>query len=141
MKTILFILISIFIISCSGTKELTKSSEESPSYDSYTKSAILSPLTKSLINEIRKEKKNLQKNQKYIPTHKLVNEFNIIQIDNFYFVGAILKFNEKYDSTVIEAVGVKTVTKADKSWAVQIPLDMLEDLANYSGIDYIQIDE
>lgn len=141
MKTFLFFLLSLFVISCSTTKESTKSTDDSPSYDSYSKTASLSTLSKSLIDEIKKEKKYLQKNQKYTPSQKLVDEFKLFKISNIYFVRAILKINEEIDPSVLEAVGVKVETKAGKTWTIQIPVDMLEDLANYSGVDYIQIDE
>ncbi len=45
------------------------------------------------------------------------------------------------DATVLESVAVKILTKTGKTWSTQIPVDMLEEVVDFSGFDYIQIEE
>ena len=141
MKTLILILLSLILISCSSTKESTKSTDESPSYNSYSKSAGLSDMTKSFINQIKNERKNLNKMQKYIPSQNLINEYNIFLNNGTYYIGSKFKINNEMDSAVLDAIGVIIVSKIENNWTANIPVDMLEDVVNYSGIDYLQIDE
>jgi len=98
-------------------------------------------MTKSFINQIKNERKNLNKMQKYIPSQNLINEYNIFLNNGTYYIGSKFKINNEMDSAVLDAIGVIIVSKIENNWTANIPVDMLEDVVNYSGIDYLQIDE
>lgn len=58
-----------------------------------------------------------------------------------YLSALALVDNNNSPQEGLNALGVKTGTKAGKIWTLQIPVDRIKDMVNVAGIIYLQLDE
>jgi len=78
------------------------------------------------------------------------NPANPIRIDgyayktdaqNIIYISAIIKVNNGFDGSAINALGAHINTKAGNIWTVQVPLNKITDFTRINGIKYIEMDQ
>lgn len=142
MKTLIYIIVFlIFFISCQGNKKTIKSKSENSEYindiTKKQKEAKFSPYTKVFLSKLFKEK---SEEKEFKPSNELIEEYKLIQIDNKYYIGGLLKVKDSINENELYMKGVKIGTKVKDIWTAKIPILKLEELGSIKGINYIQID-
>ena len=90
---------------------------------------------------LRTYNKEKYEKKEFRPSIELIEEYNLLLIDNKYYVGGLLKVQDLINENELHMNGVKIGTKAGNIWTVRIPIWQLEKLKTIGEIEYIQIDE
>jgi hypothetical protein len=134
----------ITIFSCgnknlmSTTKTIEKSDKKN---DTIINSKMkLSLYTKQFIREIKS-----MNNNKKIDEKKLSDEFikkhGIIKRNNHFFIGGFVKINESFDSQDLKNMNIKINSKSGNIITLEIPINSLNALLKYEGINYFEINQ
>jgi minor extracellular serine protease Vpr len=98
----------------------------------------VSAITKDLIFDFKSsEKKNTLLSDSKDPG----NIYMLRTINERIYTGSLIKVNSAIDEDRLIRAGVLIGTKAGNIWAVQIPVEFLEQLAGLAGLEYLQVDE
>jgi len=142
MKTLVYIIVfTILFISCHGNRKTVKSKSENSEYindiTKKQKEAKFSPYTKFFLSKLHKEK---SEEKEFKPSNELIEEYNLLLIDNKYYVGGLIKVQDSINENELLMNGVKIGTKVKGIWTAKIPILKLDELKSIKGINYIQID-
>ncbi len=142
MKTLIYIVVFTFLlISCEGNRKTIKSKSENSEYiNNNTKKqneAKLSPYTKIFLSKLHKEKSG---KMEFKPSNELIEEYNLLLIDNKYYISGLLKVQDSINENKLLMNEVKIGTKVEGIWTAKIPILKLEELKLIKEINYIQID-
>jgi minor extracellular serine protease Vpr len=70
---------------------------------------------------------------------ELQQKFPLIKIHNEYKLSCVAKINHLYDAEALKIQGISTGSRIDKIVTVRVPLNKLDIIKNYPGIDYLEI--
>ncbi len=105
---------------------------------SFGQNAELSLQTRKLIKDLDKYEKLQKKPAEHL--EKIKEYYPLLKINGEYYIGAIIKVNEKINSKELEKLDIQVNTKTNKLWSVKIPIDALTKLTGLEGIELIQTD-
>jgi len=128
--------------SCSGTKKTINETEMNQSTTVLTANIDVSAKTRQLIKDIQDELTE-QKNSinKYVPSKKIIDKYNIIQIENSFHISGMMMTNETFENSSLIEIGVKTGSQSGKFTTVQIPVNNFDLFLKNEGIEYFQVTE
>jgi hypothetical protein len=141
----LYLIISISLtathFSCSAPKrnntttELNQTTSLKPKFDVSAKTR---QFLKDLEDDLNSQKTALRK---YTPSINMIDKYDIIQIENLYYVSGMVMTNETYDIFSLKEIGVKIGYQSGKFTTTQILVNQFDLFLEYQGIAYFQISE
>lgn len=136
-----FLLLTSATFSCNGTKQTaTQKNEKVIQTKSLQATYNISARTRQFLNELEKELSESNKNLKtFSPSKKLIDEFNIKQANERFFINGFIKTNEHFDKTNLEKSGVTFGQPSGQITTVYVPLYVLPDFLSDKGIEYFEI--
>ena len=82
-----------------------------------------------------------KKIETYQPSEKILQKYPVKTIKHRYYIGALIKINEKFNESDLLKYEVLIGTKVANIISVKVPIENLEHISSINGIDFIQIDE
>jgi minor extracellular serine protease Vpr len=70
---------------------------------------------------------------------ELQHKFPLIKIHNEYKLSCVAKINHLYDAEALKIQGISTGSRIGKIVTVRVPLNKLDIIKNFPGIDYLEI--
>lgn len=103
------------------------------------KLVVMSPLTKKFLEDFEKEYNSFNKNENFVPSEDLKNNYLISFRDNGYLISGLIKVDEFFNQA--DFPGLLINTRAGNILTVNIPLNLFFDIIVNENIKYLQIDE
>lgn len=146
LRTNLFLIISLALTainsSCSGTKKTNIKTEMNQTTKTLIAKFDVSAKTRQLIQDIQDEL-SLQKTSisKYVPSKSVIVKYDLIKIDNLYYISGMMSINETLDNNSLKEIGVKTGYQSGNINTIQIPVNKFDLFLKNTGIKYFELTE
>lgn len=142
LQIIMVFLTFLSLCSCNSTKQRLSINEITMKNNQPQLAFVVSAKTKLFLSELKRELE--EKNSSittFEPSSKLVQCYDIRKQSTIYFISGLIKTNHHFDQNEIESIQVVLGSSTGNSRSVQIPLSVLYQFLEISGIDYFEISE
>lgn len=137
-----FTIISVFFLSCNGTKQAAKTNNENiMQTETFQPSYNISAKTKMFLSELENEISQVKNIENFKPSNKLIASYNIRKQGNDYFISGFIKPNDQFDRNNLEPNNVTFGQAIGIVVTVQVPLRYLSQFLKAKGIEYFEISE
>ncbi len=121
-----------------STKTIEKSDKKN---DTIINSKMkLSLYTKQFIREIKSMDNNKKIDEKKL-SDEFIKKYGIIKRNNHFFIGGFAKINKSFDSQDLKNMDIKINSKSGNIITLEIPINSLNTLLQYEGINYFEINQ
>lgn len=134
MKRSVFIMLLLGLFACNNQKKSSETEPKEKSNLEYSASKA-SMQANQLLEEIKEYK--LKNTSDFVPNEAQIKKYDLIKIENSYYLGALIKMNENASSSNLENLGVKIGTKAGNIWSAKIPVNNFIKLIQLNEVIYI----
>src|SRR5690554_5497058 len=102
----------------------------------FNVSAKTIQLIQNIQDELTEQKKSINK---YVPSKNIIERYDIISIENSYYISGMIMINETFENSSLREIGVKTGKQSGKFTTVQIPVNKFDLFLKNEEIEYFQV--
>jgi hypothetical protein len=140
MKYCVLLTLVLFAMFSCKSSNCTKSNK-AMNTETISENNRLSPSTSLLIDELKREIGETEKDKTFIPSNDLIEKYGLKLKNEKYYVSGLIKVEDGFDEQILSNYDIQIRTKAGNIYTVNINVSELIKLSEIKTVLYIQIDE